>query len=204
VGIRHVATSYWLSIGTAIRALRSSSIAANTACGSPSTLHASIRSSTRRSVAQASDPSGGRCSRLWDRAPSGVAIGQTDQERALGTRDQRVGRATRRRCCRLFNPLGNHLFLFNQRSRRSQPSPNGLPLGNRLCRIEPVPVVAVTLTPWCSRSVCPAVHTAALAAPHHWRLALSPAPCFGSASLGHLKRQWGLRCSLHEVVLGFR
>ena len=43
--------------------------------------------------------------------PPGVANGQTDQERALGAGDKRVGRATRRRCCCLFNPLGNRLSL---------------------------------------------------------------------------------------------
>jgi hypothetical protein len=30
-----------------------------------------------------------------------------------------------------------------------QPGPNGFPLSNRFCRIEPVPVIAVTLTAWC-------------------------------------------------------
>ncbi len=31
---------------------------------------------------------------------------------------------------------------------RPQPSPNGFPLGDRFCRIEPVPVIAITLTAW--------------------------------------------------------
>ena len=57
------------------------------------------------------------------------------------------------------NKIEKPLNLFNLRSHRSKPSPNGLPLRNRLCRIEPVPVIAVALTAWCSRSVCPAVHS---------------------------------------------
>ena len=40
-----------------------------------------------------------------------------------------------------------------------------------------------------------AVHSAAAAAIHRWGLARSPSPGFGSASLRHLKRQWGLRRS---------
>jgi len=45
-------------------------------------------------------------------------------------------------------------------------------------------------------SVCPAVHSATASALHHWRLARPPGPGFGFASLCHLNRQWGLRCSL--------
>ena len=57
--------------------------------------------------------------------PPGVANGQTDQERALGAGDQRVGRATRRRSCCLFNPLGNRLSSQSRGSGQQNPNQQG-------------------------------------------------------------------------------
>jgi len=46
--------------------------------------------------------------------------------------------------------------------------------------------------------VC-AVHSATAAALHHWRLARSPGPGFGSTSLRRLERQWGPRAAFETA-----
>jgi hypothetical protein len=46
--------------------------------------------------------------------------------------------------------------------------------------------------------VCPAVHSAALAALHYWRLARPPGPASGPTSLGHLKQRQFLQPRLGQ------